>query len=485
MTASIEVHLMNTMRKRLSNLGPRLNAAVDWFIPAQLMQSKKDTLQAVRMFLFSHLFGPLLGHTISLSMLFIGGEADASWWIFFLAVTAFWPMAFLLRLTGWYVPLALISIENLMFCIFWGCYQYGGISSPIMPWLVTVPLLAFFYLPERSTRIAVAILIAANLALFYGVYSTTGFHDSVAQGGLVLLGLISTLCASVYVSMMALYHASIVSSQGELEQEVLRHQATEKQLRDATGQAQRALLAKSEFLAKMSHELKNPLNAIIGYSEILIEDVRDEQVQKRKDLTSIRGAGYRLLALIDSLLELSRLEAGRVQLRCDEFEFAELFNSLVARMQPDIAAGGNQLTVQHPPGGRIVCDMQKLQRVLEGLLNNAAKFTRNGQVTLTAALRGDTCVLSVKDTGIGIAAERMASLFETFGLSGDETASRYGDEVRLGLPLAYRYCRLMGGELAVDSAPGRGCTVTVTLPRRLPVEEQRPDARAALHLRAA
>lgn len=484
MTASIEVH-MNTMRKRLKNLGPRLNAAVDWFIPAALMQSKKDTLQAVRMFLFSHLFGPLLGHTISLSMLFIGGEADLSWWVFFLAVTAFWPMAFLLRLTGRYVPLALLSIQNLMFCIFWGCYQYGGISSPIMPWLVTVPLLGFFYLPERSTRIAVAILIAANLAVFYGVYSTTGFREGVAPHGLVALGLISTLCASLYVSMMALYHASVASSQGDLEQEVLRHQATEQELRDAASQAQRALLAKSEFLAKISHELKNPLNAIVGYSEILLEDAREEEAQKRKDLTAIRGAGFRLVALIDSLLELSRLEAGRVQLRCEEFEFADFFTSLVERMRPDIVASGNQFTAPAPPGGRVVCDAPKLQRVLEGLLNNAAKFTRNGQVTLSATLRDDACVLSVRDTGIGIAPERMASLFETFGRSEDETASRYGDEVRLGLPLAHRFCRLMGGELAVHSTPGKGSTVTVTVPRRPPAEAPRTQPPAALRLQAA
>lgn len=476
---------MNTMRQRLKNLGPRLNAAVDWFIPADLMRSKKDTLQAVRMFLFSHLFGPLLGHTISLSMLFIGGEADASWWIFFLAVTAFWPMAFLLRLTGWYVPLALLSIENLMFCIFWGCYQYGGISSPIMPWLVTVPLLAFFYLPERSTRIAVAILIATNLGLFYGIYSTTGFRDDVASDGLVALGLISTLCASAYVSMMALYYASIVSSQGELEQEVLRHQATERQLRDATNQAQRALLAKSEFLAKMSHELKNPLNAVIGYSEILIEDVNDTDAQKTKDLISIRGAGYRLLSLIDRLLELSRLEAGRVPLRAEAIELADFVDGLVARWRPEIEAGGNRLIVQPPPPGQIECDAQKLQRVVEGLLSNAAKFTRDGEVTLAAAVHDDVCLLSVKDTGVGIAPQRMAALFETFGLSDDETASNYGDEVRLGLPLAYRYCRLMGGELAVDSAPGKGSTVTVRLPRRLSATERRTAAPMDLKLRPA
>ena len=86
-------------------------------------------------------------------------------------VTAFWPFPLVLRLTGWYVPLSLLSIENLMFCVFWGCYQYGGVSSPILPWLVTVPLLAFFYLPARSTRIIVGVLIVANLAVFYGIYS--------------------------------------------------------------------------------------------------------------------------------------------------------------------------------------------------------------------------------------------------------------------------------------------------------------------------
>jgi hypothetical protein len=146
------------MGKRLTNFVARLNAAVDWFIPADLKQSP-GTLQAVRMFLFSHLFGPLLGHTISLSMLYVGGGADLSWWIFFLAVTAFWPFPFVLRLTGWYVPLALLSVENLMFCIFWGCYQYGGISSPgNAPWVLTVGGSPSFTCPERSTRVIVSIL---------------------------------------------------------------------------------------------------------------------------------------------------------------------------------------------------------------------------------------------------------------------------------------------------------------------------------------
>ena len=473
------------MGTRLTNFTTWLNASVDWFIPEHLQQSR-DILQAVRMFLFSHLFGPLLGHTISLSMLYVGGQADLSWWIFFLAVTAFWPFAIVLRLTGWYVPLALISIENLMFCIFWGCYQYGGMSSPIMPWLVTVPLLAFFYLPERSTRIIVTVLIIANLALFYGVYSTMGFRETeAAPHGLVVLGLVSTLCASVYVSMMALYFASIVYSQGELEQEVQRHQATERELRDATGEAQRALLAKSDFLAKMSHELKNPLNAIIGYSEILIEDVHETETQKSNDLTSIRSAGFRLLDLINNLLELSKLEAGKVGLRVEEFEFAEFFENLASGFRLSIVANGNTLVVRPPPAGKIVCDPQKLQRVVEGVLSNAAKFTKNGRITFSASMQDDSWTVSVQDTGIGIAEAQMASLFETFGRSEDETASKYGEEVRLGLPLAYRYCQLMGGKLSVQSKLSEGSTVTVSLPRQPRGVEELTDARAQLQTQAA
>ncbi len=472
------------MGKRYTNFVARLNAGVDWFIPADLKQSP-GTLQAVRMFLFSHLFGPFLGHTISLSMLFVGGRADLSWWIFFLAVTAFWPFPFVLRLTGWYVPLALLSIENLMFCILWGCYQYGGISSPIMPWLVTVPLLAFFYLPERSTRIIVTILIVTNLTLFYGAYEIIGFPRSFMGQGLVILGLISTFSASVYVSMMALYFASIVSSHGELEREIQHHQATEWSLRDATRQARRALMAKSDFLAKMSHELKNPLNAVIGYSEILLEDIGGTETQKRGDLTSIRSAGFRLLGLIDALLELSRLEAGKAQLRVEEFEFVSFFQNVVSLSHSSIIAGGNKLIVQPPPAGKIVCDSQKLQRVVEGLLSNAAKFTVNGRITFSASMGDDSFSVSVEDTGVGIGQERLASLFDTFGSSEDETASKYADEIRLGLPLAHRYCQLMGGHLSVHSKLGLGTTVTVTLPRQSRGVNERIDVSMEMHGQAA
>ena len=458
------------MSNFLKNLGARVNSSVDWFIPAKLRSS--DYLVNIRMFLFSHLFGPFLGHTISLSMLYIDGGADTSWWIFFFAVTAFWPFPLLLRLTGWYVPLSLLSIENLMFCVFWGCYQYGGVSSPILPWLVTVPLLAFFYLPARSTRIIVGVQIVANLAAFYGIYCVFGFPERVALNLLVALGLISTFCASIYVSMMALYYANVVSSQAELEQEVQLRRATEQKLREATEQIERAMLAKSEFLAKMSHELKNPLNSIIGYSEILIENLGAREDQKYKDLQTIRGAGHRLLELIDDLLNLSKLEAGKMTLHPDRIELRGLFEGMAAKWRSTIIESGNEFRVELPAADEILCDASKLRRVVENLLSNAAKFTKNGSITFSASMRGGVLQISVEDTGIGISEEQVSRLFETFGRSENETASNYGDDVRLGLPLAQRYCRLMGGELTVQSKPGAGSRFAIQLPIR-PIDEKK------------
>jgi signal transduction histidine kinase len=462
------------MRQSLDTLGVQTNAFVDWFIPKKLQSS--DYLVNIRMFLFSHLFGPFLGHTISLSMLYIDGGADLYWWIFFFAVTAFWPFALVLRFTGWYVSLSLLSIQNLMFCIFWGCYQYGGVSSPIMPWLVTVPLLAFFYLPGRATRILVSALVVANLIAFYAFYCVFGFPEIVAPDLLVALGLISTFCAAIYVSMMALYYASIVSSQAELEQEVKLSRATEEKLREATAQAQRAMMAKSEFLARMSHELKNPLNSIIGYSEILIEGVDDVEGQKYKDLTTIRNAGDRLLELIDDLLDLSKLEAGRMKLQIEAIELGGLFDGIAAKWRSAVAEHGNEFHLQSRAEGKMSCDAAKLRRVVDCLLSNAARLTENGRVTLAASVQDGVLAISVADTGPGISAAKLDGLFETFVQSEGETASKYADEVRLGLPLANRFCRLMGGKISVESELGVGSCFTVNVPvKKLADEGQSPS----------
>ena len=224
------------------------------------------------------------------------------------------------------------------------------------------------------------------------------------------------------------------------------------------------MLAKSEFLAKMTHELRNPLNSIIGYSEILIEGLDVTKDQKYKDLTSIRGAGHKLLELINDLLDLSKLEAGRTELHTDRIEFSDLFDGLAAQWRSSIVANANEFCLEPPPVGEIICDARKVRRVIENLLSNAAKFTRNGRVTFSATLRDGLLTIAVEDTGAGIPEDQIGRLFETFGNSENETSSNYGDDVRLGLPLAHRYCRLMGGELSVESRVGAGSRFTIRLP---------------------
>lgn len=454
------------MTRTLQSLSKQLYSFVDWFIPAKL-KANSDLIQGVRMFLFSHLFGPFLGHTITLYILFERGAADFTWWVFFGAITLFWPFSLVLRLTGWYVPLALISVQNLIFCITWGCYHYGGISSPILPWMITVPLLAFFYLPTPATRLMVSLLIGANLLGFFIIYNTLGFPPAVDLDKLVGLGLVSTFCAGVYVSMMALYYSKIVSSQSELEHEIKRHRQTERQLRAATEQVQRATRAKSEFLAKMSHELRNPLNAIIGYSEMLLEETSPND-QKSQDLVSIKGAGYKLLELVNDLLDLSKLEAGRMEVSARPFDLRGFVDEISGEWRETIEAGGNELRVEcNGELGEVLGDAVKLRQVVGNLVGNAAKFTKQGAVTISVSNRDGTVAIAVRDTGIGMSADQVVNLFETFGTNDHETSSNYGEDPGLGLPLSQRLCRLLGGDLSVESELGRGSCFTVRVPSRL------------------
>jgi signal transduction histidine kinase len=397
-------------------------------------------------------------------MLFLSDRLGWHWWVFVGAVTAFWPLSYILRLTGWYVPLALLSIQNLIFCIIWGCYYYGGIGSPILPWFITVPLLAFFYLPSRKTRIVVSVLIMVNLAAFYCIYTSFGFPSMITGGGLVALGLVSTVCAGVYMSMMALYYANIVSTQSELEQEIHRHLETMRQLHHATEQVERATRAKSDFLAKMSHELRNPLNAIIGYTELLLEDSVCGK-QTSADLKSIISAAYKLLELVNDLLDLSKLEAGKMELCIEQFSIADLIDQLVKTWQPRISERGVALLVEWQcEKGEINGDLMKLRQAMTNLLSNAAKYTQKGQIVVTIATEADMLVISVRDTGVGISAEQIGGLFETFGDRSYETASNYGQDAGLGLPLTDRLCKLMGGDLAVQSKLGHGSTFIIKVP---------------------
>jgi signal transduction histidine kinase/ActR/RegA family two-component response regulator len=444
----------------------RFYPLLDWFVPER-MKAEAESLRRARMFLISHLFGPFLGHTISLYILAIDPHPDFAWWVFFGVITLFWAFPLLLKLTGWFVPLALISVQNLIFTILWGCYHYGGMSSPLSPWIITVPLLAFFYLGSgQRVRIFVLAIILLNLAGFYMVYTLgDGFPEHIPLADLSGLGIVSTVCASVYVSMMALYYANIAMSQSDLEREVKRRLETAAQLREATKEAEQANRAKSEFLAKLGHELRTPLNAVIGYSEIMLEDSTiTKQPQQSVDLKKIHNAGNHLLKLITDLLDLSKLEAGKMELFVESIDVQALIESVVTDYAGRAAAAGTALTIDIDPAvGRIDGDLTKLRRALADLVSNAVRFTTAGTITIAAHSDGEWLKILVRDTGIGIEQHRLPTLFKNFEEPESATTSKYG-ETGLGLPLSQRLCRLMHGDLAVESTLGVGSCFTIRVP---------------------
>ncbi len=260
----------------------------------------------------------------------------------------------------------------------------------------------------------------------------------------------------------------------------LYHDVTD--LLSARRDAEEANSAKSRFLASMSHELRTPLNAIIGYSELIEEEARDLGADAlAPDVLKVRTAGKHLLSLINDILDLSKIEAGRMELHLETFELRAVLDEVLTTAEPLARKNGNRLEIRCPePAGTLRADLVKLRQMLLNLLSNACKFTRDGAVTLTverAVEEGREWVrFQVADTGIGMTAEQMGRLFEAFAQAEASTASRYGG-TGLGLAITRRLCQLMGGDVAVASEAGQGSTFTI----RLPAEVHPPAAAAAQH----
>ena len=248
----------------------------------------------------------------------------------------------------------------------------------------------------------------------------------------------------------------------------LYHDITE--LLKAREDAEAADRAKTQFLASMSHELRTPLNAIIGYSELLREEAVDRSLPDfTGDLDKIRGAGRHLLALINDVLDLSKIEAGRVEIVAESFPLKRVIEDVTATVEPLVAKRHNRLEIRGSADGiQLHSDETRIRQVLFNLLSNSCKFTENGAITLTVR-RSDgqtdrpSVTFEVQDTGIGMTKEQAGKLFEAFVQADATIASRYGG-TGLGLAISRRLCRLMGGDITVASEPGKGSTFTVTLP---------------------
>jgi len=451
---------------------------IEWLTPREFsgdIHAKKR----VRMFLISHLFGPVISHPITIYLLLNDPHPMPQVLILALSITAFWLFPIALKLLPrHYSVLALVSVANLNFALLWGSFNYGGTSSPFLMWLLIVPLLGFFYLGSGLlARVAIFAEMLIGIVAFYGAYLALGaFPDNIPIESMVTVGMISALSATIYVYLMASYYASVVDSQSELLKEIDRHRETmgalthaKDEAERAKDEAERANSAKSEFLAKMSHELRTPLNAVLGYTEILLEDAELEgNGSQIADLQKINAAGKHLLAMVNDILDISKIEAGKMELNIESVDLDVLVQEVESTARPLAAKNTNAFAVAREGElGVIRADATKLRQAIFNLLSNASKFTQNGQITLSARREsmpaGDWIRISVTDTGVGISDEQQANLFSNFSQASPAIAAKFGG-TGLGLSLSRNLIRLMGGDIAVKSAVGLGSTFTISLP---------------------
>jgi PAS domain S-box-containing protein len=256
--------------------------------------------------------------------------------------------------------------------------------------------------------------------------------------------------------------------------DISERRRAEEELRRAKEAAESANRSKSAFLANMSHELRTPLNAIIGYSEMLQEEALDlGQDAFVPDLQKIYAAGKHLLMLINDILDLSKIEAGKMELFLETFDIGTLVSEVVTTIQPLIARQQNQLVVELAPAlGLMRADVTKVRQALFNLLSNASKFTQNGTVTLRVARHDELIRFAVEDSGIGMSDDQLSRLFQAFSQADASTTRKYGG-TGLGLAITRRFCQMMGGDIEVQSTPGVGSAFTITLPAE--VREPRPE----------
>jgi signal transduction histidine kinase/DNA-binding NarL/FixJ family response regulator len=302
----------------------------------------------------------------------------------------------------------------------------------------------------------------------YSVRATKSYGDEIGR----LIDGFNTMLSEIQHRDGALRSANdeLKTRTLELEKEILHRRQTQEELLTAKHTAEEASRAKSTFLANMSHELRTPLNAIIGYSEMLDEEARESgRSENVEDLRKIQSAGKHLLSLINDVLDLSKIEAGKMGLHLEDFEVLPLIDEIATTLQPAAAKNGNQIKIHVSENlGFMRADITKVRQILFNLLSNACKFTDHGTIALDVDQndRDGYIRFRVSDTGIGISEKQQQNLFFEFSQADASIARKYGG-TGLGLAITHRFVQLMRGQISVESEPGKGSIFTVQLPTQV------------------
>jgi len=349
--------------------------------------------------------------------------------------------------------LAIFVLVSGLFAFFVSSKLQGLISNPILHL-------------EDTMR-----MVSANKN--YAVRAVKSYGDEIGR----LIDGFNTMLSEIQQRDTALQstNGELKTRTQELEEEIFHRKQTQEELLNAKHAAEEANRAKSTFLANMSHELRTPLNAIIGYSEMLEEETRDSgKIENVQDLRKIQSAGKHLLSLINDVLDLSKIEAGKMVLHLETFEVSQVIEEMVTTLQPAAAKNGNSIHVHMGDSvNKMRADITKVRQILFNLLSNACKFTDHGTVSVNVEQikveDRDWIEFQVRDNGIGISAKQKENLFQEFAQADASIARKYGG-TGLGLAITHRFVQLMKGNIWVQSEVGQGAVFTARLPAQVVID---------------
>jgi signal transduction histidine kinase len=426
-----------------------LSDLLDHFIPTEI-QVNPEAHRRARMFMLSHVFGPILGSSLPLYLVIMDICRDYRAAVFFFSILAFWIYPFLLRWSGRYQTLALISVQNLIFCVLWACYSFGAMGSPFVPWILLFPLLAFLYLPPTGwVRNFLLAQIYGSLGVFLTMVINGYEFPGVNLTHFQVIGMISMAAVAVYFAMMSLYFAKMFHEQREFSRELNGLVSTSDNVRNLTTAANQASAAKADFVASMSHELRTPLNAIIGYSQLLLEEALDEDDEESvADLGHVHKAGSDLLRLIDDILDYSRIEAGKMPVNGSFSSVSEQMPRWTTKLDASLANRGASLVFEPGTGADFVfnTDWDALGGALRHL---AASIVARGGVAQTLnlsvkvnALGGATLAIYGANDVVALVPE--ASTLDTFDHDDDASPTKYGG-TGIEIALAHKFAAMIHG----------------------------------------